>query len=143
MGLAIPVLSEIFGVVKSVASEAITDKDKKNELLFRVRELEDRANERLHSELMGQVEINKQEAAHPSVFVAGWRPAVGWVGVLGLFWTFLLSPFLDIFVDQMPVIDTDNLMTLVLGMLGLGGMRSFEKIKGVGATGVSLKGPQK
>ena len=80
--------------------------------------------------LMGQLEVNKVEAAHKSLFVAGWRPFIGWVCGVGLLYNVILSPFLDIWFE-MPVVDPAMLYPVLMGMLGLGGMRSFEKVKGV------------
>ena len=93
---------------------------------------------------LAQVDINKIEAASSSLFVAGWRPAVGWVGVLGLAYQFLGYPLMqwvwsfgqgcDIIpkgLNPPPDLQTDQLMTLLAGLLGFGGMRSFEKHKGV------------
>src|SRR3546814_16111510 len=76
--MAIPIIGDIINAVKDVVSEVVVEKDKKNELNVRLQELEDKANERLHEEVMAQSEVNKVEAAHPSIFVAGWRPFIGW-----------------------------------------------------------------
>lgn len=88
---------------------------------------------------LGQLEINKAEAANPNVFVSGWRPAVGWVCVFALAYNMILIRFIDYMIDtfyprvnSVPVLETGELMTLLFGMLGLGAMRSFEKTKGVG-----------
>lgn len=85
---------------------------------------------------LGQMEINKVEAASSSLFVSGWRPAVGWVCVVGLMYTFLGQPLLVwlsaiIQVPVPPELDLDALITLLAGMLGLGGFRTYEKVKGV------------
>ena len=80
--------------------------------------------------LMGQLEINKVEAAHNSIFVSGWRPFVGWVCGVGLLYNVLLNPFLDIWFE-MPVVDPAMLYPVLMGMLGMGGMRMAEKFKGV------------
>ena len=86
---------------------------------------------------MGQLEVNKVEAQHASLFVAGWRPAVGWICVVGLAYNFLAYPLLTWLVAATgaainpPPLLSENLMELVLGMLGLGALRSFEKFKGV------------
>lgn len=86
---------------------------------------------------LGQIEINKVEAASQNWFVAGWRPAVGWICVAGLAYNFLLYPLLVWLAASThapftpPPLVSDNLMELVLGMLGLGGLRTVEKIKGV------------
>jgi hypothetical protein len=85
---------------------------------------------------LGQMEINKAEAAQDN-FRGGWRPATGWVCVAGLCYQFLLMPILPWLitvaggqVPPLPPIDNDTLMVLLTGMLGLGGMRTFEKVKG-------------
>jgi len=84
-----------------------------------------------------QVELNKQEAKHPSVFVAGWRPFIGWVGGVSLLWSFLLHPILvwvaalSGFVGEFPTLNTDPLITLVMAMLGVGAMRSWDKLNKV------------
>lgn len=86
---------------------------------------------------MGQLEVNKVEAQHANLFVAGWRPAVGWICVVGLAYNFLAYPLLTWLVAATgaeinpPPLLSENLMELVLGMLGLGALRSFEKFKGV------------
>lgn len=80
--------------------------------------------------LLGQLEINKQEAAHKSLFVAGWRPFIGWICGIGLLYNVLLNPFFDIWFE-MPEVDPNMLYPVLMGMLGLGGMRSWEKSKGV------------
>lgn len=88
--------------------------------------------------VMGQLEINKAEAANGSVFVSGWRPAIGWVCGAALAYAAIIEPvarfvatvafgYLGIF----PVIDTDITLQILFGLLGLAGMRSFEKSKGV------------
>lgn len=86
---------------------------------------------------LGQIEVNKVEAASPDPFRGGWRPAAGWVCVFGLFYTFLLRPLLPWLValtgadvPELPPIDTMELIALLGGMLGLGGFRTFERIKG-------------
>lgn len=135
--MAIPILGDIINAVKDLAGEVIVDKDKKNEILLKLKELEDNTDQRFHEELMGQVEVNKIEAAHPSIFVAGWRPAIGWISAVGLGWQFVIAPFAETtarffgWVGQMPVVDANTLLTLVLGMLGIGAQRSFDKFKGL------------
>lgn len=87
--------------------------------------------------VMQQLEINKIEAASPSLFKSGWRPAVGWICVLGLAYNFLIYPLLGwlaaIFTPTItpPPLISDFLMELVLALLGLGALRTFEKFKGV------------
>jgi len=80
---------------------------------------------------LAQVELNKIEAAHRSVFIAGWRPFIGWVCGVGLALHFILFPIISLVVDEMPKLDVESLMKLVIAMLGLGGLRTYEKLKGV------------
>lgn len=85
----------------------------------------------------GQMEINKVEAASDSLFKSGWRPAVGWICVFGLFYQFVFLPFATFFLALyevravMPAMDLNTLMTLLFGLLGLGGYRTIEKLKGI------------
>ena len=88
--------------------------------------------------LLGQLEINKEEAKSASVFVSGWRPAIGWICGTALAYATILEPVLRFaslvwfdYHGSFPVIDTDLTMQVLLGMLGLGAMRSFDKFKGV------------
>lgn len=88
---------------------------------------------------LAQASINAEEAKSPSIFVSGWRPFIGWCCGVGLAYVFLLYPLLTwwaavyrpAFVP--PVLAVDHLVELVMAMLGLGGLRTFEKIKGVAA----------
>lgn len=88
--------------------------------------------------VQGQLEVNKVEAASPNLFVSGWRPAIGWVCGAALAYTYLAYPLL-LWAGALwfpgikpPVLGNDGMLyELLLGMLGLGGLRSWEKIKGV------------
>jgi roadblock/LC7 domain-containing protein len=86
---------------------------------------------------LAQVEVNKIEAGHSSVFVAGWRPAIGWVCAAGLAWAFVVAPVASWALmvlgikAELPAIQFDHLFELVLAMLGIGGLRTFEKLRGV------------
>jgi hypothetical protein len=78
-----------------------------------------------------QSEINKMEAQHRSIFVAGWRPFIGWICGIALLYNFIIRDLIAwVSPDVMPpAIQMDQLITILLGMLGLGGLRTFEKIK--------------
>lgn len=85
---------------------------------------------------LGQLEVNKAEAT-TDMFRGGWRPAVGWVCVIGLGYQFILQPVLPWLValfgaqvPPLPAIDNETLMVLLTGMLGLGGLRTIERVKG-------------
>tara|TARA_R100001460_G_scaffold4128_9_gene11957 strand:- start:6100 stop:6477 length:378 start_codon:yes stop_codon:yes gene_type:complete len=78
-----------------------------------------------------QTKINEVEAQHRSLFVAGWRPSVGWGCSMAFFYHFVIFPIIrTIYPDvEFPVLDTEPLFTVLLGMLGLGGLRTYEKMK--------------
>ena len=85
---------------------------------------------------LAQNETNKIEAAHNNVFVAGWRPFIGWICGCGLGYVWFIRPLLqDIYslwigMPRFAPIDTDNMMQLIIALLGLGGLRTYEKLKG-------------
>ena len=98
----------------------------------------------LSAEKIAQMGVNAAEAAHKSLFVAGWRPFVGWVCASALAWQFVLLPIFTTVVTTIAAIngvpvdlsgllqlDMAALLPVLLGMLGLGGYRTFEKVKGV------------
>ena len=78
-----------------------------------------------------QVELNKIEAGHRTIFVAGWRPFIGWICGFGLAYAFLIHPTVDLWYEgEMPALPTDIMLELVIAMLGLAGLRSAEKVMG-------------
>src|SRR3990167_102818 len=85
----------------------------------------------------GQIAINVEEAKHSSFWVAGWRPCVGWVGAAGLAYAAILEPMLRFlatllgYTGAFPPLDTTITMQILLGLLGLGGLRTWEKGRGV------------
>lgn len=89
-----------------------------------------------------QLDIDKAEAASPSLFVSGWRPGVAWVCVLGFAYQFVIQPFIGyglsihstyrgVPIPPPPSLDSTQMMTLLFALLGLGGMRTVEKVQGV------------
>jgi len=100
-------------------------------------EMEARLLEAATTQASQQAEINKVEASHQSIFVSGWRPYIGWVCGMAIAWAFLLAPMLSWLlpvvgvVAVVPPLQTEFLLELVFAMLGLGGLRTFEKLKGV------------
>ena len=123
-------IDKLIGPVTSIVDKFVVDKDLKMKLQH---ELETA----LHSANMAQLEVNKAEAAHKSIFVAGWRPFVGWVCGVALAYHFILAPLLQFgfalagLDQELPEFEFSQLSTVLMGMLGLGGLRTFEKMKGV------------
>ena len=89
---------------------------------------------------MAQIQVNQNEAKHSSVFVAGWRPFVGWVCGFALLYHFIAQPVIVLFTGiETPTFDMGTLTTVLMGMLGLGGLRTFEKSKGIARGGINGK----
>jgi hypothetical protein len=131
MALGIPIIGDIIDAVKELGSELIADPDKKRELNVELEKLRDAGNARAHAEVLAQIEVNKVEAASGSLFVAGWRPAVGWVCAAGLAVQTMILPTITAFTGKMFNFDTELLILTMSGMLGIGAMRTYEKVKGV------------
>jgi hypothetical protein len=121
-------------VVGDVLDRFFPNKEEKEKA---TREIEAKLTNHLASIDIAQLEINKAEASHKSIFVSGWRPFVGWSCGLALFYTYLLQPIAVFIMGQtgtlvhLPELDLATMMPVLLGMLGLGGLRSWEKWKKV------------
>jgi hypothetical protein len=128
------ILNSLIGPVTGLLDKFIEDKDKKNQIAY---ELSTMAEKHAQELAKGQIEVNKAEAAHKSLFVAGWRPAIGWVCVLGMAGNFITIPITNMILELMgssvtvPLIPTAEMMPILMGMLGLGAMRTVEKTKNV------------
>ena len=103
--------------------QAIPDKDLREKLSHELAVLADQ-------QITAQIKVNKVEAAHKSLFVAGWRPSIGWICGLALLYSTIISPILGIWFT-VPDVDTSLLTTILMGMLGLGTLRTVEKIQKV------------
>ena len=127
-------LGSLVGPVSGLLDKFIEDKDVKNKLAHDLSTMAERHAQELAK---GQMEINKTEAAHKSLFVAGWRPAIGWICGLGMASNFLLIPVANFVLALtgstilIPLLDTGEMMPVLMGMLGLGAMRTYEKKQGV------------
>lgn len=112
----------------AITGKEILDPNKQAELELRLVEAEALLNS-------AQTDINKVEAAHPSKFIAGWRPFIGWVCGCSLAWHFIVAPLVAWILVLtgstvvLPVVEVVLLINIVMAMLGLGGLRSFEKYK--------------
>ena len=121
------IVASLGGPVTGLLDKFIEDKDQKARLSHEIATL---AEKQSHEALKGQLEINKMEAAHKSLFVAGWRPAIGWICALGLLYNTIIVNLLGIWLEVDPV-DTTLLVPVMMGLLGLGAMRSYEKVNQV------------
>ena len=130
----------LLSILPSIIDKVFPDAKAADEAKLRVMELAQKGElAALDADMrlaLGQMEVNKAEAS-TDLFRGGWRPACGWVCAFGLAYNFLLRPLLPWFakvagfnVPELPPIDTDTLMVLLTGMLGLGGLRTFERVKG-------------
>jgi hypothetical protein len=124
------ITESVIGVADKVLSKFVTDKNLKLKL-------EHELKTEFHKANLAQIEVNKEQAKHSSIFVSGARPAIMWVACFGLLWSYFLAPILNWIIVvsgsdvPLPKIETEGLLTLTLSLLGLGGMRSYEKMKGV------------
>jgi len=120
----------VIGVAGKVLDKFVEDKDLKTKL-------ESELKSQIISLDLAQAQANIEQAKHPSIFVSGARPSIMWICAFGLGWQFVFQPIAIWIVAlsgsaiALPDIQTEGLLTLTLSLLGLGGMRSFEKSKGV------------
>jgi hypothetical protein len=130
-------ISSIIDSVGKVAGDLITTDKEKMQLEIENRKLDQAID-------IAQIEVNKEEAKSSSLFVSGWRPAVGWIGAAALAYQFLLYPILGwawkwlqamnyvpAEMSPPPLLDAEQLWVMLSGILGIAGMRTFEKQKGV------------
>ena len=127
-------IDKLIGPVSGLLDKFIEDKDQKARLAHDLATMADQHAQELAK---GQLAINLAESKHKSLFVSGWRPALGWVAVLGMFGNYITIPFTNFVLALLeiditiPLISLETMMPIVMGMLGLGGLRTFEKHKGV------------
>ena len=123
-------LEKLIDPISNILDKFVADKDLKQKL-------EHELKTELHRANMAQIEVNKEEAKHRTVFVAGWRPFTGWVCASALAYHFILEPVLVFFLTlngisiDLPQFDMGSLLTVLMGMLGLGSLRTYEKTKGL------------
>ena len=131
-------IQALIGPVTGLLDKFVEDKDQKAKLAHEIATM---AEKHAHESAMAQVEVNKAEAQHRSIFVAGWRPFIGWTCGVALAYHFILHPIvvfammtfpaIPITPEKLPEFDMGSLLTVLMGMLGLGGMRTYEKAKGL------------
>jgi len=136
-------IGEIIKSVGNVVNDLYTSDEEELKLGLEAKKLELEEKTIEASILKGQTDINIEEAKHKSIFVAGWRPFIGWVGGFALVYQFIVYPLLiwlwfilqakGVLLSSFtppPVLDTETLMIILTGMLGIAGMRTFDKLKG-------------
>lgn len=127
-------LDKLIGPISTLLDKVIPDADERHRLAFEISTL---AEKQAHEIAQAQIAVNREEATSHSIFVAGWRPMVGWVCCAGLATNYLLVPICNFVLTitespiTVPPLDLSEMMPVLLGMLGLGGLRTWEKTKGV------------
>tara|TARA_R110000803_G_scaffold148215_1_gene213633 strand:- start:628 stop:1032 length:405 start_codon:yes stop_codon:yes gene_type:complete len=133
----VSIFAALVGPVTGLLDKFVEDKDQKNALAHEISTMAERHSQ---EQMLAQLEVNKVEAASSSLFVSGWRPATGWVCVLGMAGNFIVTPFANFVLALLgvqvfiPLVPLDTMLPVLLGMLGLGGLRTLEKAKGVHRT---------
>ena len=123
-------IDKLIGPVTGLLDKFIEDKDQKARLAHEVATMAENHAQELAK---GQLEVNKVEAAHKSLFVSGWRPFIGWTCGLGMFGNFITIPFSNFVLALLsidiviPLVPLETMMPVLMGMLGLGAMRTYEK----------------
>ena len=130
-------LTAAFDIGKSIISRVWPDPSDQAKQLFKLEELKQKGDlaqlNAMVASLQGQLRINAVEAAHKSIFVAGWRPFIGWVGGVSLAYAGIVEPIMRFiatvagYEGDFPLIETASTITILMGMLGIGGMRSYDK----------------
>tara|TARA_R100000781_G_C4080160_1_gene127406 strand:- start:132 stop:533 length:402 start_codon:yes stop_codon:yes gene_type:complete len=128
-------INNLIGPVTGILDKVIEDKDQKAKLAHELATMADKLS---HEQQLAQIEVNKAEAASGSLFKGGWRPCVGWVCAIAFFYHFVGQPVIIFIVTlfgmelpSLPEFDMSTLLTVLGGMLGIGGLRSYEKQKGL------------
>ena len=127
-------INSLVGPISTLLDKSIADKDLREKLSHEIATMAERHGQ---EQVMAQIEVNQEEAKNNSLFVSGWRPAVGWTCCLGLAGNFILIPMGNFVMTLagsdvlIPLIDVSTMMPVLLGMLGLGSMRTVEKIRKV------------
>ena len=128
-------IAALIPAVSGILDKFVPDADTKNKLAHEIATMSER---HAQEALLAQLEINKAEAASGSLFKGGWRPAVGWVCAIAFAYHFILkdliifgASFAGLELPEMPEFDMGTLLTVLGGMLGIGGLRTYEKKSGL------------
>ena len=128
-------ITSLVGPVSGLLDKFIEDKDQKAKLAH---ELATMADKLAHEQQLAQIAVNKEEAASGSIFKGGWRPFVGWVCGIAFCYHFIIQPVIifivaltGITIPDLPSFNMNTLLTVLGGLLGIGGLRTYEKQKGL------------
>ena len=127
-------LDKLIGPISTLLDKIIPDADERSRLAHEIATLAER---QAHEIAKAQIAVNQEEASSHSIFVSGWRPFCGWVTTLGLATNFLFIPVCNFVLTlnqsyvTVPALDLSEMMPVLLGMLGLGSLRTYEKTKDV------------
>ena len=129
------IVNALIGPVGNILDKFVEDKDQKAKLAHEIATMSEK---HAQEAMLAQLEINKAEAASGSIFKGGWRPAVGWVCAIAFAYHFILkdliifgASFAGADLPELPEFDMGTLLTVLGGMLGIGGLRTYEKQKGI------------
>ena len=130
------IINTLIGPVTGLLDKVIEDKDQKAQLAHELATMADTHAQELAK---GQLEINLADAKSGSFWQGGWRPFIGWTSGIALFYSYILQPFMTFIfaavgypIDDLPELRTTELLPILGALLGLGGLRTFERVKKVG-----------
>jgi len=127
-------IKDLIAPIAGLLDKYVEDKDQKNALAHEIATMSEKYAQ---ENALAQMAVNKVEASSSSLFVSGWRPATGWCCVFAMAGNFIVTPFANFALGlagmdiTIPLVPLDTMMPVLLGMLGLGGLRTLEKTKGV------------
>ncbi len=133
--LKVSLLSSLIQPVSNLLDKAIPDQDLKRKLSHEIATMSEKHAQSL---ALAQIEVNAAEAASGSLFKGGWRPCIGWICGIAFGYHFVLQPviifvvaLIGMEIPELPKFDMNTLLTVLGGMLGIGGLRTYEKQKGL------------
>lgn len=135
--MSLPILGDVIREIGSTVRQVLPDKKAQAELDLKIAELADRADQRESDLLASQIGVNLEESKSSNLFVAGWRPAIGWIGAAALGWTWIAAPLVNWIATlaganvSPPSLPADAIYPVILGMLGISASRTIEKMRGV------------
>lgn len=133
--MSLPIWGDLLREIGQTVRQVLPNPQAQAEFDLKIMELAERAEQRESELMLGQIQVNQTEAQHSNIFVAGWRPFVGWASGLSVAYIFLVRPLLtQIFGVPMPDLEIVELMMLLGAMLGIGGMRTAEKFRGLASS---------